>query len=463
MELRFPNPALEQALHRVLESVRRAGGRPLLVGGCVRDRLLGRIPHDFDVEVFGISAEKLHDSLSEQFALDVVGRSFGVMKLHGQPIDLSLPRRESKTGKGHKGFDIEADPSISYEQAARRRDFTINSMAYDVERRKLLDPFGGEKDLENRRLRHVSERFSEDPLRVLRGMQFCARFELKADEGTLALCRTLSPEHLPGERLFEEWKKLLLLGVKPSMGMDFLKKSGWLRFFPEIAALDGCPQDAEWHPEGDVFRHTGFCQDAFAKERSGDDAEDLIVGFAVLCHDFGKPATTVFEREHVRSPGHEAAGLEPTRNFMQRLRAGKRLVEAVEPLVQHHLRPTEFYKAKVSDAAIRRLARRVGRIDRLVRVARADSFGRPPIPADDFPEGSWLLERARELDVRDRAPQPLVMGRHLIEMGLKPGPSFKALLDGCYEAQLNGAFATLEDGLEWMKKRLEEERKGKIS
>jgi tRNA nucleotidyltransferase (CCA-adding enzyme) len=172
------------------------------------------------------------------------------------------------------------------------------------------------------------------------------------------------------------------------------------------------------------------------------------VGFAVLCHDLGKPATTEVLGARVRSFGHEQAGEAPTRSFLARLTNQKELVEQVVPLVVEHLQPTALHKAGAGDAAVRRLAKRVGRIDRLVRVARADHLGRdtaePSGPA--FPAGEWLLERAVALDVRTEAPRPLVQGRHLIELGLSPGPHFRALLDECFEAQLAGRIGTVEEG-----------------
>ncbi|MBK9303973.1 MAG: HD domain-containing protein [bacterium] len=427
--------------------MRDEGGRALLVGGCVRDSLLGREPADHDLEVFGVAPDRLEALLAARHPLDRTGRAFGVLKLRGAPVDVSLPRRESKAGLGHRGFLVQSDPDLTPREAALRRDFTVNAIAYDPLADEVVDPVGGREDLARRVLRRVSEHFAEDPLRVLRGVQLCARFELAADTSTLAACQGLDHEGLACERIFEEWRKLLLLGVRPSLGLAFLQGSGWLRFYPELAALVGCGQDPAWHPEGDVWTHTGLSLDAFAAERLGDEREDLVVGLAVLCHDLGKPATTRLADGRLRSPGHLEAGEAPTRTLLARLTPQAALVEQVVPLVCEHARPYELHRAAAGDAAVRRLAHRVGRIDRLVRVARADRLGRGDGSGPGFPAGDWLLERAAALDVRDAPPRPLVLGRHLIGLGLAPGPGFKAILDACYEAQLAGAIATLEEGV----------------
>jgi len=440
-------------LFALCRAVRGAGGRALLVGGSVRDALLGVPPKDLDIEVYGIGADPLADLLRARYRIDLVGKAFGVIKLHGLPIDIALPRRESKAGTGHKGFEIRADPGLSPEEAALRRDFTVNAIAFDPLDELLIDPCGGVDDLAARVLRHTSEKFAEDPLRVLRGMQFAARFDMAVASATVALCRALEPEGLSVERVFEEWRKLILKGVRPSRGLAFLEACGWIRHFPELAALIGCAQEPDWHPEGDVWTHTLHCMDAFAAGRVGDDWEDLVVGLAVLCHDFGKPATTLFERGRLRSAGHEAAGEAPTRAFLARLTAQGDLVDQVVSLVVCHLRPQMLYGARSGDSAIRRLARQT-RIDRLVRVSRADAMGRPPTPFDGDPAGEWLLARAKALDVAEAAPKPLVMGRHLLELGVPPGPPLGRILDACYEAQLNGAFATLEEGIAFAVKRL---------
>ncbi|MEM1180308.1 MAG: HD domain-containing protein [Acidobacteriota bacterium] len=438
---------LEQALRAIADDVAAAGGRALVVGGSVRDALLGSPVDDLDLEVFGLGADRLQGVLSERFELDAVGRSFGVLKVKHLAIDVSLPRRESKRGTGHKGFVVDGDPHMGLEEAASRRDFTINAMAYDPRTGELLDPWGGRRDLDAHILRHVSHKFAEDPLRVLRGMQMAARFELKAAPETLALASTMGLEGLAAERIFGEWRKLIVRGRRPSLGLDFLRQSGWTRYFPELVAMVHCPQDPEWHPEGDVWTHTLHVLDAFADERIGDDWEDLVVGFACLCHDIAKPTTTHFERGRWRSPGHEEAGDEPTRTFLARLNAMDRLVEAVVPLVREHLKPFMLHHAEASAAAIRRLARRVKRIDRLVRVARADHRGRPPLPWDGFPAGQWLLSQAEALALEAQAPKPIVLGRHLIDLGLSPGKAFGPLLDACFEAQLDGAFEDIEGGL----------------
>ena len=297
-------------------------------------------------------------------------------------------------------FDSEADPA----KAAARRDFTINAIALDPLTDEVIDPFDGRADLAAKILRHTSARFAEDPLRVLRAMQLVSRFDLDVAPETVALCRSIEPEDLPQERIFAEWKKLIQKGVHPSRGLAFLRDCGWLRHFPELEALIGCEQDPEWHPEGDVWIHTLHCMDAFAAERIGEEREDLIVGLAVLCHDLGKPATTARERGRVTSRHHEPVGETLTREFLERLTRETSLIDAVAPLVGAHLAPVQLFGAGAGDAAVRRLARRVGRIDRLVRVATADQKGRPPLVVHRFDAGEWLLERARALEVRDSSP-----------------------------------------------------------
>lgn len=451
---RLADPSLRDLLRRIELIIRRGGGRVWLTGGCVRDLVLGRQPRDLDIEVVGLPPGQIHALLAEHFSVQFVGKAFEVFKLQGLPVDLSIPSRMSADDTSLPGLLRQADPGMPIEEALARRDFTINAMAWDPDTMELRDPFNGRGDLDARILRHTSARFAEDPLRVLRGMQLSARFELTAAPETVTLCRSLSQEGQPGERLGEEWKKLLLQGRKPSLGLQFLRHCGWLRFYPELEALQGCPQDPVWHPEGDVWIHTLHCLDWFAGERSGHEADDLAVGLGVLCHDFGKPATTREEYGRIISRGHESEGADPTRRFLERLTNQQDLIDEIVPLVCYHLRPRALYDAKASDSAVRRLAKQVRRIDRLVRVARADHAGRPPKQFDGFPAGQWLLTRAQQLAVDRQAPLPIVMGRHLLELGVRPGPDMGRLLEDCYEAQLDGAFETLEEGLTYIKSRL---------
>ncbi|MEM6457038.1 MAG: HD domain-containing protein [Acidobacteriota bacterium] len=443
-----PDPQHRAALTQLVADVAAAGGRALVVGGSVRDALRGDPAKDLDVEVYGLAPDMLEQTLAGRFPLDRVGVSFGVLKLKGLPIDVSLPRRESKRGRGHRGFEIDADPALDLVTASARRDFTINAMAWDPARDALLDPHGGLRDLERGVLRHVSPAFVEDPLRVLRAMQFVARFDLAIAPETVALCRTIEAEDLAPERVFDEWRKLILRGRAVSRGLNVLRDTGWLaRDYPELAALIDCPQDPRWHPEGDVWTHTGHVLDAFAARRIGDDAEDLVVGLACLCHDIGKPAATEIDADGaVRSPGHEALGEAPTRALLGRMTRQAKLIDEVVALVLDHMKPFQLYDAGASAAAVRRLARRVGRIDRLVRVNEADARGRPPLPADDEP-GRWLLAQADALALADAAPQPLVLGRHLIALGLAPGPQFGPILAEVFDAQLDGIFDDVDAGV----------------
>ncbi|MBS7286918.1 MAG: polynucleotide adenylyltransferase [Kiritimatiellae bacterium] len=449
----------------IAQLVKNAGGRALLVGGCVRDELLGCECDDIDIECFGIEPDVLIKELSSRYELDLVGASFGVIKLLRENVDVALPRRETKLGLGHRAFETECDPSLSVRDAAARRDFTINAIYKDPLTGEFVDPWGGKDDLEKRILRHVSPHFSEDPLRVLRGMQFVARFGLEAAAETIEICRAMAIENLARERLFEEWAKLLLKGKKISKGLEFLRATGWVKYYPELERLIGCEQDPNWHPEGDVWNHTLCCLDAFALEREkrskegrGDRREDLIVGFAVLCHDFGKPACTRYDpvKKRIRSLGHDDAGVEPTVSFLERLTNEEKLLKEVPPLVRFHMRPFSMWRDKSSDSAIRRLAAKVVRIDRLVRVAAADDLGRPPYPSS--PEHlQWLADQARRLEVESAAPFPIVRGRDLIALGMKPSVEFGKILSALYEAQLDGKFSTLEEAISFFKEnRIEE-------
>jgi len=440
-------------------AVSDAGGRALLVGGCVRDALMQRSAKDWDLEVYGVAPERLREILDRFGPVNVVGEAFTVYKL-GAHLDVSIPRRERKSGRGHRAFVIEGDPSMTFADAARRRDFTINAILQDPLTEELIDPFGGQKDIDAHVLRAVSaETFVEDSLRVLRAAQFAARFEFQIDDDTVALCRMMDLTDLPAERIWGELEKLLLRAQRPSIGLDWLSKLGALeQVFPEIQTLIGVPQDPEWHPEGDVFVHTLLVVDR-ARELIDDlpYARQVTVMLAALAHDFGKPPTTEFLEGHWRSRGHEEAGVEPAHRFLDRINIhtidGYDVRRQVVALVREHLKPGEFYKKRdeVGEGAFRRLARRC-EPDLLYRVARSDSLGRNAdwVPREKWygaEAQEWFLRRARELDVEKRPPDPLLLGRHLLELGLQPGPAMGEITRAVYEMQLDGRVRTLEDAI----------------
>ncbi len=445
-------------VRRVVELLRDAGGRPFLVGGCVRDALLQVPVLDVDIEVYGLGTRQIEAALRKEFGIITVGAAFGVTKLKDFPVDVSVPRRENRTGAKHTDFDVQADPSMTPKDAAERRDFTLNAIMWNPFTGEVVDPWGGVADLQARRLRHVSAKFAEDPLRVLRAMQFAARFEFSVAKETVALCASLSQADLPPERLMEEWTKLILRGVKPSVGLNFLRDCGWSKFYPELHAMNGVPQDPEWHPEGCVWTHTGLCLDAFAKARVGNRDEDLIVGLSVLLHDVGKATTTKKEPHDDRwhAYGHEEASFNLAPKFLSQITREVKLIDSILPLVRWHAQPWELFRAKAGDAAVRRLANKVVRIDRLVRVDEADRKGRgSKSTAEPSPQGIWLTERAAALHLQDSAPKKIVLGRHLIAMGHKPAGWFSQVLDEAFEAQLDGVFGDEAGGLVWLKGRMD--------
>ena len=450
---------LPDTVSSLARAIHDAGGRALLVGGCVRDTLKGAQPKDWDLEVYNLDAVRFRELLDRFGSVNVVGESFTVYKL-GQHLDVSIPRRERKTGRGHKGFVIEGDPSMSVEDATRRRDFTINAILQDPLSGELIDPYHGRRDIEQRTLRAVSaETFAEDSLRVLRAAQFAARFQFDIDADTVALCREIDLTDLPAERIWGELEKLLLQAQHPSIGLEWLRKLGAIeQIFPEIQNLIDVPQDREWHPEGDVFVHTKLVIDR-ARELVDDLSypRKVTVMLAALAHDFGKPATTEFIDGRLRSRGHEEAGVAPAESFLSRINIhtidGYNVREQVIALVREHLKPGEFYKKRdeVGEGAFRRLARRC-EPDLLYRVARADSLGRNAewVPRKQWygaEAQEWFIERSRELQVEQRPPEAILLGRHLLELGVKPGPEMGDIMRAIYEMQLDGRVRTLDDAL----------------
>ena len=435
----------------VVNSVKDAGGRALVVGGWVRDRLMGRPSKDVDLEVYGLSAEQLRRVLAAFGPVNAVGESFTVYKV--ADIDIALPRRESKTGRGHKGFEVHGDPDLSPREAARRRDFTINAIGWDPLTGDYVDPFDGRGDIDRRVLRAVDPvTFPEDSLRVLRAIQFAARFEFQLDPATEALCRGIPLDDLPAERIWGEMEKLLLQARRPSIGFALALRLEIIdRLFPEMRALVGCPQEPEWHPEGDVWVHTLMVIDE-ARTRIDDLAhpQQVAVMLGAVCHDLGKPPTTAFVDGRIRSIDHEQAGVEPATALLDRLNVhtmdGFDVRKQVLGITAHHLKPGMFGMSKtpVSDGAFRRLAQKVD-LELLARVAKSDCMGRSG--GFDCSAMDWFLDRARQLGVQHAPPAPLVLGRHLLALGMKPGPRIGELLRAIYERQLDGTVTTTEEGI----------------
>ena len=436
---------------RIAERVNERGGRALLVGGCVRDELLGRQAKDLDLEVFGIPGDDLKALLEPFGRVDVVGESFAVYKLG--PLDVSLPRRESKTGRGHKGFTVSGDPALSLEEAARRRDFTINAISRDPLTDEILDPFHGRDDLIARRLKVVDpQTFADDSLRVLRALQFTARFELTVDDDTRRTLRGIPLDDLPFERVWGELEKLLLLSARPSLGLALALDLGVVeRLWPEVHALVGCEQEPEWHPEGDVWVHTLMVVDEARKRIEGlDRGRAVAIMLGAVCHDLGKPLTTAFLDGRIRSIGHEEAGVAPATTFLDRLNIhtidGFEVRKTVLGIVAHHLKPGMFKKSPspVGDGAFRRLAQKVD-LELLAVLAEADCNGRTG--HFDCSAMQWFLDRARALGVEHQPPAPLVLGRHLLALGMTPGPEIGVVLKQIYERQLDGEITTPEEGI----------------
>jgi tRNA nucleotidyltransferase (CCA-adding enzyme) len=452
-------------LYRFCHLVRSAGGRALLVGGCVRDAVMGGSPKDFDVEVYGLTlgeVQSLLVSVADGGRVDAVGVSFGVLKarFNGEEIDISLPRLDSKRGEGHKGFVVEMKSDLTVEQAASRRDFTMNAMGYDPLTGELVDPFDGRMDIKLGYLVPTSKAFCEDSLRVLRGMQFAGRFDMKASipMRELALGMVDDYHSLPAERVWGEWEKWATKSVCPSKGIETLYLCGWDVHYPEIFNLRSCLQDKEWHPEGNAYVHTLHVCDAMARLCEADriTGEDrCVLMFAALCHDFGKASCTALVDGRWRSPGHASASVPLAENFLKRIGCFQRIIDRVLPLIEEHM---AHIGLDVNKRTVRRLANRIApaTIRELAYVVHADMAGRPPLPAEQNEKMLEILQYAESENVAEEKVQPLVMGRDLLLIGYVAGPEMGRVLKYLYEKQLDGEFSTKEEGIELLNQAIED-------
>lgn len=479
--LRANDAGLFDACYRLAERVSKEPAtmsvppRVLAVGGFVRDAHLGIASSDVDVEVYGVSPERLEALLEDLFdgRVNTVGRTFGILKValgDGKDLDVALPRRESKVGKGHKGFSVAGDPTLSPEEAARRRDFTINAIAADPLTGEVIDPFNGVADLEQNVLRVVDPAtFVDDPLRVYRAAQFAARFGLTVEPKTIGLMRQMVTDEalleLSSERVTDEFKKLFLKAPRPSVGFELLREIGVIeRHWPEIHALVGTPQELEWHPEGDVWIHTMMVVDEAAKiirqdARNFDATKKLHVVLGALCHDFGKPVTTGVVEGRIRSRGHEAAGETPTRAFLGRLAFGEDALKASVVSATEHLKPPLLFReleaGKVTGAqyenAVRKLVTRIHPVpwQVLIAIAEADFRGRGTANAKNpiYTIGNRFIEAVEHLGLDRESPKPLLRGEDLIALGVEPGPKMGHLIREIEDARDRGDIQTKDEAL----------------
>ncbi len=429
---------------RAIDEIVKEGGRPFLVGGTVRDGLLGIESKDLDVEVFCLTADQLIEALGRVGKPNIGDRKFGVIRLDcglDEAVEFTLPRKDNVGERGFGGIF----PDLRPWEAALRRDFTFNSMSRSLISGNLIDALGGQDDLEAGIIRHCDARlFSQDPLRAIRGFRFAGLLNATVAPETAPIIEALIPDikKLTGDAIWSEFDKWASRSIKPSMGLRFMVDTDLIQVFPEIEALIGCPQDPEWHPEGDVFQHTCHVVDAAA-------GQGVVVVLAALCHDFGKPETTI--KNPVGrwiSPGHATVGETAVRSFLQRIGAPKGITEQVVELVREHMIHVGQTWATSKRQARRLLVRlENASVSDLFKVIEADNKGRPPL-------AGGLPVRARELsDLCDEVAgevKPIIMGRHLIDLGITPGPHFGPILKRVFEAQLDGAFDDLETGLDFL-------------
>lgn len=421
---------------RIAKEVNNAGGRTFYVGGFVRDKLLGIDNKDVDIEVHGIKPDALYRILEKVGDPITFGKSFGVFALRKENLDIAMPRREHATGRGHRDFEIDVDPFIGTEGAARRRDFTINSIMQDVLTGEIVDHFNGREDLANKVIRHIDpETFIEDPLRVLRGAQFASRFNFTIAPDTIELCRGIDLSTLSKERVEEELKKALLKADKPSIFFEELRKMDQLHtWFPELELLINLEQDPIYHPEGDVWTHTMEVLDRAAsmRDKASDPYNFMLLA---LTHDLGKAVTTAEKNGRIHAYEHEIKGMPLVESFIKRLTNERDVISYLKNMVPLHMRPNVSAYSKPGIKSTNRMFDEATAPEDLIWFATAD---RPVFSGSDEFSGDseFLFGRLRVFE--ETMAKPHVTGRDLIDAGIKPGDDFTEILAYAHKLRLAG-------------------------
>lgn len=425
-------PELPGRLLHIVHDIREAGGRAFLVGGWVRDALLGRDCRDYDIEVYDIGQEELVPILKKYGRTNLVGKAFGVIHLamKGESLDFSFPRTESKVGYGHRGFVVHTDEKLSFKEAALRRDFTINAMGMELPDLTLCDPYGGIDDLKAHVLRHVGPAFVEDSLRILRGVQFASRFECTLAPETVDLCRTLSLADLSVERLFEEFKKWLLKPGKPSMGLKAFLDIGLDGYFPEIVPFAG-----SWDVLGCLLDNMAGIRESVLQENPSALDGDACAEWAFAALLSGNALACVAP-ESVKSVAEK---------FLMRITNEVHLLKKVPEILACYGR-LDFENVPPAPE-LRRLSVRLGGLKLLCLLVQAT----PEIMLKKNGFASALATAAREIGVYDDAPQPYLTGKMLMDMGVKPGKEMGVIIKRSFELQLDGEIKNISDALAWVK------------
>lgn len=449
-----------EKIHAIVTAIARSKGRALLVGGAVRDMVMKVPIKDVDIEVYGLTEEQLENILKSFGPVSLVGKSFGVLRIHGLDVDWSLPREDSA---GRKPM-VMVDPHMSIEKAAQRRDLTMNAMAFDILTQEIIDPWGGINDIADKILRTPDPHFFiQDPLRFYRVMQFIGRFTMMPDDALNQLCKTMDISAVSRERIEEEFKKLLLHSERPSLGIRWLQSIGRLpEILPELSHTIGVLQEGKWHPEGDVFEHSMQALDAAAiiVKKYDNEYDKLVLLYAALCHDLGKVTTTKTINGVIKSIGHERESKRLARMMMRRITHNNDLINAVCSLVLHHMSPLQFTKNKAGLPAYKRLATKLDEqvnMAMLIDLCIADKRGRNgesnmPLMVD-FPDVAIFQEKAEQATVLYNKVEPLLKGADILDI-VPAGPQMGELLKYAYEIQIENGISSKAELKEYVIKRI---------
>jgi tRNA nucleotidyltransferase (CCA-adding enzyme) len=440
---------------QALEAIQYVGGKAFLVGGAVRDLLLNKSIKDIDIEVHKVALEDLQKILKKFGHVNLVGKSFGVLKWEHSQIDWAIPRKDYA---GRKPI-VTLNPEMDIVEALKRRDLTINAMALDLSTGEVVDPFNGQADLKNYVARSPDVKFfTQDPLRFYRVMQFIGRFDLVPDKALNSVCSTMDITKISTERIFSEFDKLFLKSRMPSKGIRWINKINRLgEVLPDLDKTVGLLQERKWHPERDVFEHTMQTLDAAANFVYQNEEEKLTVLSAALCHDLGKIVATFIKDKKIKNTGHAAAGLPFVKNLMRRITNNKKRIISVCKLVEYHMEPGSFVKNNAADKTYRKFALKLYpaiNMRLLSMISRADVLGRNPFKEAPLNENEDVrnpytgksiteklndidkfINRAKKLGVFEAPLPPILTGKDLVNK-FKSGPILGKALKKAYEIQI---------------------------